>query len=474
MATTRHFTRHINSGETIAEAIKDCTDYGKNPDKTRGGELISAYECDPATVDAEFLLSKSKYKAITGRTQKWDEDILCYQIRQSFLPGEVTPEEANRIGYELGMSWTKGNHAFLVTTHIDKAHVHNHIYYNSTSLDCTRKFRNFWNSSFAIRRVSDRICLEHGLSIVKNPKLRSKGKFKHYGEWLGNNKPPTFQERLRAQIDTALLQKPADFAAFLSLMEAAGYEVKMGRGDVISFRAPGQERFTRCRASTLGEGYGPEDIRTVIECRVPLPSSRATEPVKPNRRLNLIIDIQNRLQGKGPAYERWAKVFNLKQMAAALAFLQDNGLMEYEQLEKKAGEATERFHVLAGKIKTVEAALAANAELKGATVNYAKTRPVFEAYKASRYSKKFLAEHEADIEIYRAARDTMSSILDGTKLPRIEKQKEEGRRLAAEKRELYAEYREARRDMRKVTTAKANIDYLLGLTGQEKNKEQER
>lgn len=153
MATTRHFTQHVNAGETIAEAIKDCTDYGKNPDKTRGGDLISAYECDPATVDAEFLLSKSKYKAITGREQKRDENILCYQIRQSFLPGEVTPEEANRIGYELGMSWTKGRHAFLVTTHIDKAHIHNHIYYNSTSLDCTRKFRNFWNSSLDRKSV---------------------------------------------------------------------------------------------------------------------------------------------------------------------------------------------------------------------------------------------------------------------------------------------------------------------------------
>lgn len=137
------------------------------------------------------------------------------------------------------MSWTKGNHAFIVTTHIDKAHVHNHIYYNSTSLDCTRKFRNFWNSSFAIRRVSDRICLEHGLSIVKNPKPRSKGKFKNYGEWLSDNKTPTFQDRLRVQIDAALLQKPADFAAFLSLMKAAGYEVKHGRGGSLSFRCPG-------------------------------------------------------------------------------------------------------------------------------------------------------------------------------------------------------------------------------------------
>ena len=372
------------------------------------------------------------------------------------------------------MSWTKGRHAFLVTTHIDKAHIHNHIYYNSTSLDCTRKFRNFWNSSFAIRRVSDRICLEHGLSIVKNPKPRSKGKFKNYGEWLGDNKPPTFQERLRAQIDAALLQKPADFAAFLSLMEAAGYKVKHGRGGSLSFRAPGQEQFTRCRVSTLGEGYGPEDIRAVIEGRAPLSSSRAAGPVKQGRKLNLIIDIQTRLQGKGPAYERWAKVFNLKQMAAALAYLQDNGLTEYEQLEKKAEQATEHFHTLAGKIKSVEAALATNTELKGATVNYAKTRSVFEAYKAARYSRKYLAEHEAEIEIYRAARATMSAILDGAKLPKMDRLKEEGRKLAAEKKELYAEYREARREMREVTTAKANIDYLLGLTGQEKNKEQER
>lgn len=154
--------------------------------------------------------------------------------------------------------------------------------------------------------------------------------------------------------------------------------------------------------------------------------------------------------------------------------MQDNGLTEYEQLEKKAEQATEHFHTLAGKIKTVEAALATNTELKGATVNYAKTRPVFEAYKAARYSRKYLAEHEAEIEIYRAARATMSTILDGAKLPKMDRLKEEGRRLAAEKKALYAEYREARREMREVTTAKANINYLLGLTGQEKNKEQER
>lgn len=159
--------RHAGEGETIAEAIRDCLDYGKDPEKTESGKYISAYECDPATVADEFLLAKASYAAMTGREQKKENDVLCYQIRQSFYPGEITPKEANRIGYELAMRWTKGRHAFIVTTHTDKQHIHCYIYYNSTTLDCTRKFRNFWGSSFALRRLSDRLCLENGLSIVE-------------------------------------------------------------------------------------------------------------------------------------------------------------------------------------------------------------------------------------------------------------------------------------------------------------------
>lgn len=357
---------------------------------------------------------------------------------------------------------------FIVATHIDKAHIHTHIYYNSTSLDYTRKYRNFWGSSFALRRVSDRLCLENGLSIVKNPKPHSKTKYKNYGQWQeGREKPLNFQEKLRLAIDTALTKRPATFAAFLSLMEAAGYEVKQQRG-AISFRAPGQDRFTRLRASTLGEGYGPEDIQAVISGTHKLSG-------QPVRKVNLLVDIQAKLKaGKGPGYERWAKIFNLKQMAAALAYLQDNGLMEYDQLAEKAEAATEHFHALADKIKTTEAALTVNSELRTATIKYAKTRPVFEAYKAANYSKKFLAEHEADIGIYRAVRADFQRLLNGAKLPRMEALVEQGRKLAAEKKNLYAEYREAKKDMQEVTTAKANIDYLLGYTGQDKRKEQER
>ena len=249
------------------------------------------------------------------------------------------------------MRWTKGNHAFFVATHIDRKHIHNHVYFNSTSRDCTRKFRNFWNSSFALRRLSDRVCLENGLSYIEYPQSHSKGKYKHYGQWLGSNKPLTFQERLKTQIDICLTEKLPDMDAFLQAMSVAGFEVKRGRGGVISFRAEGRDRFTRLRSSTLGEGYGQEDIQANIEGRTALPQGRS----KPIRKVNLIIDIQSRMRtGKGPAYERWAKVFNLKQMAATLQFLQENDLLEYEQLEKKATEAADRFHILSDKIKATE------------------------------------------------------------------------------------------------------------------------
>lgn len=447
-------------------AIRDCLDYGKDPEKTEG-KYISAYECDPATVAEEFLLAKASYKASTGREQKKETDVLCYQIRMAFYPGEITPKEANRIGYELAMRWTKGRHAFIVTTHTDKQHIHSHIYYNSTTLDYTRKFRNFWGSSFALRRLSDRLCLENGLSIVENPKPRSKGKFRNYGEWqAGQKKPLTYQDRLRAAIDTALAKKPADFPAFLSLMEQAGYEVKQRRG-AISFRAPGQDRFTRLRSDTLGEGYSETDIRAAL-------SGSRQRPGQPRQKINLAIDIQSRLQGKGPSYERWAKVFNLKQMAAALAYLQDNGLTDYEQLEQKATAATEHFHKLSDQIKSTEAALHTNMELKAATVQYAKTRPVFEKYKASKYSKKFLAEHEADIELYRAACADFKAILGGAKLPKMDTLKEEGRKLSEQKKKLYAEYRKTKADMQEVTTIRANIDYLLGYSEPSRKKEQER
>ena len=335
----------------------------------------------------------------------------------------------------------------------------------------SRKFRNFWGSSFALRRLSDRLCLENGLSIVENPKPRSKGKYRNYGEWQKERKGPlSYQDRLRLAIDTALAERPADLDEFLGLMKRAGYEVKKVRGGGISFRltGQGQERFTRLRASTLGDGYDLKDVLAAIE-------GKEKRPGHPERKISLAVDIQAKLAaGKGPGYERWAKVFNIKQMAAALAYIQDNGLTDYEQLAQKATEATDHFHALSEQIKQTEQAMKTNAGLKAATVQYAKTRPVFEQYKATKYSRKFLAEHEADIELYRAAQAEMRRLLGGAKLPKMDALKEESRKLTAKKKRLYGEYQKARRDMQEIVTIKVNIDTLLGYTEPGRKQEKER
>lgn len=472
---TTYFKKHkISKGETVAQSLKERFDYGQNPDKTQGGELISSYGCDHMTADAECLLSKAKYKAATGREQRRDADVLCYQIRQSFKPGEITPEEANRIGYETAMRWTKGKYQFFVCTHIDKEHIHNHIYYNSTAYDRSRKFRNFIGSSFALRRLSDRVCLEHDLSVIVNPKLHSKGRYLHYGQWLGENQKLSQKEQIRLAIDTALTERPEDFADFLRRMETAGIQVKHGRGGVISFLVPGQQRAARFRASTLGDGYGPEDVQAVIDGKAPTrtaPARRAPAP----RRVNLLIDIQERMrQGKGPAYERWAKVYNLKQMAAALQYLKEHQLFEYDDLAAKTDAATERFHTLAGDIQQTEAELSHVSNLMAAVVQYAKTRPAFDGYKAAKYSRKYLAEHEAELADYRAAKATMAELLGGEKLPKMDVLKEKRRQLAARKKALYLEYRKAQQDMRELVAVKGSVDHLRGLTDNQRNKEQAR
>lgn len=220
MATTRIMPLHVGKGRTESRAISDIIDYVANPKKTDNGRLITGYACDSRTADAEFLLAKRQYIAATGRVRGAD-DVIAYHVRQSFCPGEITPEEANRLGVEFAKRFTKGNHAFVVCTHIDKSHIHNHIIWSSVSLEYDRKFRNFWGSTKAVRRLSDTICIENGLSIVENPKPHGKS----YNKWLGDQAKPSHRELLRVAIDKALSQSPADFEELLKLLQEYGCEV---------------------------------------------------------------------------------------------------------------------------------------------------------------------------------------------------------------------------------------------------------
>jgi len=463
---------HMDKGSSAAGTLNDRFNYARNKDKTRDGELTASYGCDPESAEAEFNLSKAQYYAVTGRVQSRGSDVLCYQIRQSFKPGEVDAETALILGYDLAMRWTKGKHAFFVVSHVDRPHAHTHIYYNATTLDGSGKFRDFLGSAKALRRLSDRICLENNLSVVQNPKLKSRGKFKHYGEWLGKDKAPSFKEKLTAAVDTVLSSRPADFDTFLSRMNHEGFEHKWGRSGVLSFRTEGQKRFTRLRASTLGAGYGTDDIIDVLEGRkMPSGTQRKTS----SRRVDLIVDIQEKLrEGKGPAYAKWATVFNLKQMAAALQYLQENNLLNYSDLEAKAEAAAMRFHDGQAKLKAVETAMKRCTDLREAIIDYAKTRAVFEEYKTQKYSNRYLAEHESDIAVHRAAKAAMKELLQGEKLPKMESLKGEWASLLPKKKAAYGECRIAQKDMREVIAVKANIDHLLGLAGREKSREPER
>lgn len=455
---------HTGKGRSIGTAISDILDYVENPEKTDGGRLISSYQCDSRIADAEFLFAKRQYTAKTGRHRGAD-DVLAYQIRQSFVPGEITPEEANRLGRELAMRFTKGNHAFIVCTHIDKAHIHNHIIFNSTSLDHSRKFRNFWGSTNAVRRLNDTICVENGYSIVENPRPHGKS----YNKWLGE-KPPCQRDQLRMAIDAALEKKPADLEALLALLREMGIEVSP-RGKSIRLKAPGGKKFIRMDADSMGEGYSVDALLEVLSGkRTHVPSAKKARQPDPSK-VNLLVDIQAKLQaGKGAGYARWASVFNLKQMAHTLNYLTEHGLLEYAVLAARTDEATARCSGLLEQIKAAEQRMAEIAVLKTHIINYSKTRDVYVAYRKAGYSKKFKAEHESEILLHQAAKKYFDG-LGMKKLPTVKSLQAEYAALLAEKKSAYADYRKARDEMRELLTVKANVDRLMGYEEQEKEAE---
>ena len=455
MATTRIKPLHVGKGRTESRAISDIIDYVANPQKTDGGKLITGFACDSRTADAEFLLAKRQYIAATGRVRGKD-DVIAYHVRQSFMPGEITPEEANRLGVEFAKRFTKGKHAFVVCTHIDKAHVHNHIIWSSVTLDCDRKFRNFWGSTKAVRQLSDTICIENGLSIVENPKPHGKS----YNKWLGDQAKPSHRELLRMAIDQALAQKPADLDALFQLLQDAGCEVSK-RGKSYRLKLPSWDRVARL--DSLGEGYTLDDLLAVLSGQKEhTPRKKSVVRAAPPK-VNLLVDIQAKLQaGKGAGYARWAKVFNLKQMALTMNFLTEHNLLDYAVLEGKADVATARHNELSAQIKAAEKRMAEIAVLRTHIVNYAKTRETYVAYWKAGYSKKFREEHEADILLHQAAKNAFED-LGVKKLPTVKSLQAEYAQLLDDKKKAYGEYRRSREEMRELLTAKANVDRILNI-----------
>jgi hypothetical protein len=468
MSTTRLMPLHIGKGRSVGTAISDIIDYVSNPDKTEQGRLITSYQCNSKLADSEFFFFKKLYIQKTGRVRGSD-DVIAYHLRQSFVPGEITPEEANRMGRELAVRFTKCKNAFIVCTHTDKAHIHNHVIISAVNLDCNRKFRNFWGSTNALRRLNDTLCIENGYAIVENPQRHGKS----YNKWLGDNAPVPHRVRLCLAIDDALQQHPKSFDALLDLLRQTGYEIK-GNPDNPSLRGSAQKRFIRM--DTLGPGYSPEELKAVIAGeRSHTPKERSPRTQRKPRQTNqLLIDIQEKLaQGKGAGYANWAKKYNLKQMAQTVAYLQDHGLMDYAELAAKADAATTNYHALDEQIKAAETRMAEIAVLRTQIINYVKTRDTYVAYRKAGYSKRFKAEHEADILLHQAAKSHFDT-RGLKKLPTVKALNAEYAELLAEKKSAYRDYRKAREEWKELLTAKANIDRILGKEAPEQNARKER
>ena len=361
------------------------------------------------------------------------------------------------MGYELAMRFTKGKYAFIVATHTDREHIHNHIIYNSTALDGTRKFRDFFFSALAVQRLSDLICLEHQLSVIEIKPYRERQKRTLYPPKESN------RDRLCSVIDSILAEKPKDYEDFLQKLEQQGYEVK--RGKYTSVKGARQKRFIRFR--TLGAGYSEEELKAVLAGEAkhrPRQKCPALE-----QKFQMLVDIQAKLaEGKGAGFARWAKQHNLKEMSRTLVFLQENKIGSIEEMQERVDAATAHYHELGDSIKASEKRLAEIAVLKAHIINYAKTRPVYDAYRKTGYSKRFLETHRTEITLHKAAKAAFDESNLKT-LPKVKELDAEYSKLLTEKKARYPDCRKAKEEMQELLRAQKNIELFFD---EEKNPEQ--
>ncbi|MBQ6490568.1 MAG: relaxase/mobilization nuclease domain-containing protein [Solobacterium sp.] len=453
MAATKLISMHQAKGKSPVQSLKDRINYSENPDKTEEGQYISSYACSAETAAEEFALSKEEYLRITGRVYKGD--ILAYQIRQSFKPGEITPEEANKVGYETAMRFTRGEHAFIVCTHTDRAHIHNHIIFNSVTLDCTRKFKNFFFCGLALQTLSDIVCFEHGKSIIQKLPVGQRKKRTVYPQ------RHSFRDVLRSQINEALQKKPRSMEAFLSSLEQSGYQIK--RGKHIAVKGHGQKRFVRL--DSLGDGFSQLELEALISGKNSKRCIREKE-----EQMDLLINMQDKiLEGKGAGYQRWAEKFNVKQMAKVLLFLQENNIHDMKDLRKLASEASKGADGLFDTIHAKDERPEEIRQLKNHIFNYSKTRGTYEEYRRSGYDPQYLEEHTEEIRLHEQAKAVFDQLPD-KKIPKVKDLNTEYSQILSEKKKAYAEYRTARNKAKELQIALKNAEIILEEDREQTNK----
>ena len=425
----------------VKSTLSKALDYIENPDKTDGKMLISSFGCSYETADIEFgyTLSQALDKGSN----------LAFHLIQSFAPGEVDYEKAHEIGKQLADVVTKGQHEYVVTTHIDKGHIHNHVIFCAVNFVDHHKYNSNKRSYYGIRNMSDKLCRENGLSVVV-PGKGSKGK--SYAEYQAEKTGTSWKGKLKIAVD-ALIPQVSSFEELLTRLQAAGYEIKPGK--YVSCRAPGQERFTRLK--TLGADYTEEAVRERIAGR----RTKVAKAPREQRGVSLLIDIENSIkaaQSKG--YEQWAKIHNLKQAAKTMNFLTEHKIEQYADLVSRIEEMAAESGQAADALKNAEKRLAEMAVLIKNVSTYQKTKPVYDAYRKARNREKYRAGQEQAIILHEAAARSLKAA-GIAKLPNLAALQSEYEALQAQKEALYADYGKLKKKVREYDIIKQNIDSIL-------------
>ena len=399
MAATCIMSIHINKGKTARQSIAARLDYIMNPKKTDGGILISAYACSPETAADEFMLFRQEYQTNTGRTQ--NNEVIGYHVRQAFKPDEITPEEANEIGKELASRMTDGQFAYVVATHIDKHHVHNHIIICSNDLEGQHKYRDVKQSAKDLAQISDSLCREHELSVIQNPQ----DKTVTYDKWQGNQRKLTHRDELRMIIDTVLRMQPDGFDALMQLLEDAGCRIK--RGVHISIKPPEGKRYIRL--DTLGSEYDETSLRrTLAHDHVHIPKIPRGD--FNGSQVKRLIDIETKLHaGKGKGYQVWAERNNIDAKAQMIIFLKEHHIDSLEELNDQIQELTDQQNMLKASIRETQNRMKEINRQRQAIRNYSRTKEVYTRYRESGWSVKFYQEQRQEIEDHRNAQAVYSS-----------------------------------------------------------------
>ena len=440
---------------TVIKAIAYIID----PKKTDDELLVSSFGCAASdTAAKEFEWTRN----LAAQRGMQIPKVIARHLIQSFDIGEVSPEKAHEIGKQFANEWLKGKYEYVIATHIDKGHCHNHIIFNAVNFVDYHSYRSNKRTYRELRQLSDEICKEHGLSVI--PPSQNKGM--DYKEYNEAKRGTSWKQKLRQTIDRLVITAK-DWDEFLKLMQEAGYEIKPGK--YISFRAEGQERFTR--AKTIGENYTEERLKERIAGRNPRKQRMQTE----RKGISLIIDIQNSIKAQeSKGYAHWAKIHNLQEAARTINYLTENGLLRYADLEAKVEDIHSSYERTGKELITVEARLREVQPLIKNISNYHRLKPVYEAYQRAKDKAAFRSSHEAELVIFEAARSTLLAIQGDAKLPSLKSLRAEHEQLTQEQQRLYEERANLKRQVNQINNIKVNVDSYLSLFSSQKHENMQR